>query len=461
VNPAIQYCKTRDGVSIGCYALGDGPPLVMLPYLPMSHLQLEWQTPELREWVGWFAGHRRLIRYDARGTATSDRAPADVSLEAHVEDLIAAMDRFEVERADLIAASFAGPVALAFAALHPHRVRKLALWTTHAKHGDVDQRVAPDIHEQRLAMEALIKVDVDLFLRTWLHRAVGWMEGVQASLVFDLVRQSIDGESFPRMLRAYRSFDARQYLSVITAPTLVMHRRDFPGSHLDVARELAAAIPEASLMVFDGTSVIPFVGDGGTVLEAVDSFLGPEGVTGRRLPLPQSGGASALRTILFTDMEGHTEMTHRLGDARAREVLRAHERITREALRAHGGTEVKSLGDGFMASFVSATSALECAMALQRGFEAHARGVGAGSESFRVRVGINAGEPIAEDGDIFGIPVIAASRVAHEAIGGQVFVANVVRELVQGKGFPFEDRGERKLQGFDEPVHIWELRWDV
>ena len=125
-------------------------------------------------------------------------------------------------------------------------------------------------------------------------------------------------------------------------------------------------------------------------------------------------GTRRLRTVLFTDLVGHTEMMSRLGDERGRAVLREHERITREVLKANGGTEVKTMGDGFMASFGSVTRAVECAIALQRAF-AEREG-----EPLNVRVGLNAGEPIEEDGDLFGATVILTSRIAAKAEGGEI-----------------------------------------
>ncbi len=168
-----------------------------------------------------------------------------------------------------------------------------------------------------------------------------------------------------------------------------------------------------------------------------------------------------LRTILFTDIEGHTRMMQRLGDERGRAVLREHERLTREALKAHGGAEVKTMGDGFLASFGSAQKALECAIALQKAFALRqAQGDPQGSvEPISVRVGINAGEPIAEEDDLFGSAVIAAARIAAKAQGGEIMVANVVRELVAGKGFLFADRGEVELRGFEDPARLYEVRW--
>ena len=151
------------------------------------------------------------------------------------------------------------------------------------------------------------------------------------------------------------------------------------------------------------------------------------------------------------------------------DVLREHERITRETLKAHGGAEVKTMGDGFMASFGSVTQAVECAIALQRAFAArsdsHDRRDAAlapstpAPEPLSVRVGLNAGEPIEEDGDLFGATVILASRIAAKAAAGEILVPDTVRGLLSGKGFVFGDRGEFVPKGFDEGVRVWDVRW--
>jgi class 3 adenylate cyclase len=194
------------------------------------------------------------------------------------------------------------------------------------------------------------------------------------------------------------------------------------------------------------------------VANAIDEFLG-EGEEAET----ESEGLSAeiVHTILFTDVEGSTALTDRLGDAKAREVLREHERMVREALKAHGGSEVKAMGDGFMASFSSATKALECAIAMQRAFAEHNENA---DEPIRVRVGLNAGEPIAEDdpggrGDLFGTSVNMAARIAAKADAGSILVADVVRQLVAGKEFTFADKGEATLKGFEKPVRLHEARW--
>ncbi len=130
--------------------------------------------------------------------------------------------------------------------------------------------------------------------------------------------------------------------------------------------------------------------------------------------------------------------------------------MTREALATHGGSEVKTMGDGFMTSFGSATKALECAIAMQRAFGEHNESA---NEPIKVRIGLNAGEPIAEDQDLFGTTVNMAARICAKAEGSQILAPVVVRELVAGKGFLLADVGETELRGFEDPVHIYEVGW--
>jgi class 3 adenylate cyclase len=218
---------------------------------------------------------------------------------------------------------------------------------------------------------------------------------------------------------------------------------------------MAALIPGARLEPLEGDIHVPFWGDSKAILDAIDGFL-REGKAKTEVEAPSAAPGAPL-TILFTDVEGSTALTQRLGDAKTREVLRAHERIVREALKAHGGSEVKTMGDGFMASFPSATRALECAIAMQRAFAQHNESA---EEPIRVRVGLNAGEPIAEQEDLFGTAVIVAARIAAKAEGGEILAADVLRQLVAGKGFLFADRGDVALRGFEDPVRLYQVRWE-
>jgi class 3 adenylate cyclase len=261
------------------------------------------------------------------------------------------------------------------------------------------------------------------------------------------MRACIEPEAWRAQWVATTSHDISDLLANVKAKTLVLHNNNNHWAPLRAGQKLAAGIPDASLLVIDDVNyehVAPLIAE----------FAG----TGEKAESVEPG---AFRTILFTDVEGSTSLTGRLGDTKARDLLREHERITREALKAHDGSEVKTMGDGFMASFGSATKALECSIALQQAFAEHNDSA---DEPIKVRIGLNAGEPIAEDdpsgrGDLFGTAVNLAARIAAKAEGGEILASNVVRELVAGKEFLFNDRGDTELRGFEDPVRVYEVRW--
>lgn len=173
----------------------------------------------------------------------------------------------------------------------------------------------------------------------------------------------------------------------------------------------------------------------------------------------ESGGfGNAPTTIVFTDVEGSTELRGRLGDDAAHQVLRSHDALVRAAVAEYGGREVKALGDGFMLAFVSPRDALRCAQAIQRAFSVAARAEP--TRAVRVRIGVNTGELVEEDGDFFGQPVHAAARIAAKARGGEIFVSEVTRALCADRPeFAYVDRGRFRLKGFDTRWRIFDLVW--
>jgi class 3 adenylate cyclase len=269
---------------------------------------------------------------------------------------------------------------------------------------------------------------------------------------------------------AIAAWEANQDMSVddllpqVKAPTLILHRRDFAMLDLSVARKLASRIPDATLKVVEGASLSPYLGDIRVTLDVVNEFIGLDRAALGREPLSHDHAAdshaepaASFATIMFTDMEGSTGLTQRLGDARAQELVRLHNTIVGSALYAQGGRQVKHTGDGIMASFPTASGALECAVAIQRAFQRHNEMNP--EEQVGVRIGLNAGEPVADGDDLFGTAVQLASRVCNRADAGEILTSDVVRQLVAGKGFLFADRGEAELRGFEDSVRIFEVRW--
>ena len=480
MEPRIQYAKTADGVNIAFWTLGEGMPLLHMPTIPMSHLEVEWQNPGYRGWYERLATNRKLVRYDGRGSGLSDRDVAGYSVDTHILDLEAVVDRLGLERFALFALLHAGPVAVVYAARHPERVSRLLLWCTYARGSDYSG--LPEVETLR----QLIGLGWETYTEATADIVLGRPRGEEGRWFAAYMRESVAPEAARAALGATNEVDVAALLPDVRSPTLVLHRRKLRLADIGLARELASSIADARLVVLEGASVAPYMDDTERAGKAIDEFLGD---TPGAKPGPPPARAAGLVTILFTDVEGSTALTQRLGDAAARAVLREHERTVREALAAHGGSEVKTMGDGFMASFGSAARALECSVAIQRAFAERAsahpealegraeaepsahgstgsaradRGVSASSvgETIRVRIGLNAGEPIAEEGDLFGTAVIAAARIAAQAKGGEILASNVVRELVAGKGFLFSSRGRTALRGFDDPVEVYEVRWE-
>ena len=166
---------------------------------------------------------------------------------------------------------------------------------------------------------------------------------------------------------------------------------------------------------------------------------------------------SPFRAIMFTDIEGSTQMITELGDERSMELLRTHNTLTRDALRNHAGREIKHTGDGFMASFTSAVSAVECAVEIQRTLVEH--GEENLDEVINLPIGISAGEPVHNDNQLYGAAVNLAARLCAHAKPETILVAQVVRDLLVGKNIPFTGLGEFEAKGFDQPVPLIEVAW--
>jgi len=445
--PRVQFARTRDGVSIAYSVAGQGPPILFLSGW-VSHLEVEVTgEPIVRFLVGLSGGgRRRVVRFDWRGTGLSDREVGDVSAVKRVADLEAVIEALGGEQVAIFAWALSGPPALMYAAAHPERVSHLILYGTFASGAITNPALGR-------ALIDLIRADWTIGARTMIQVVA---RGIDSQTIDDgakFLQVASSGEVAAAILEeGYFKIDVRDVVPQVKVPSLVLHRRDDPAVPFSAGRELAALLPDAHFLPLPGAASNPWIGDPGPILKAVDEFLADEeGVS--EGPAAADAGTGLL-TILFTDLVGSTALTQRLGDAAAQDVLRAHNTIVRERLREHGGTELKSMGDGFMASFPSASRALECAIAIQQAFAAYNDGR---KDAILVRIGLNAGEPVAEDADLFGTAVQAAARIAARARPGQILVADVVRQLAAGKPFRFKHAGRFSLKGIRERQRLFEV----
>jgi class 3 adenylate cyclase len=451
MQPQIRYAKSADGTNISYWAIGDGRPLVYMPPMPWCHIEREWAIPEWRRRYERLATGRRLVRYDARGFGLSDPSPADVTPAAHAADLEAVLDALAIDQCDLFAPGDSGFAAIEFCARAGKRVGQLVLWGSYANR----DRLLSD--PKVTSLRALWDEDWFQYTELAIRTIFGWKHGDRAEQLAEFYRAAATQESIPNVIGALYDIDLTPLLPSVDVPTLVVALGDSWVDVQEEARNLAAALPNAQLRTVHGETIyFDFFDDEDAVVTLVNEFLGG-GVPDQRAaavhPAPTTGG---LCTVLFTDLVGHTEMMQRLGDTGGRDVLREHERITRTMLNEFGGTEVKTMGDGFMASFGSVTKAMDCAIALQQAFEKHSESM---PEPLHVRVGLNAGEPIEEDGDLFGSMVIMASRITARAGAGEILIPEPLRHLLSGKNYVYTDRGETMLKGFEDAVRLYEVRW--
>lgn len=437
----IQYAPVNGG-AVACWSMGEGPALIQMPSIPFSHLQMEWADPDWNAWYRGIGAGFQLIRYDPRGCGLSGPASDGYGMEAMIEDFEAVANRFTQGRFAILAPVQAGPAAIVFAARNPGRVSRLILWCAISR---ADELRTTSFE----ALRALGHADWALFTETAAHALVaGWENSDAAHRMAAIMRAAASTAIHEAVLGEYLATDISDELGRVSCPVLVAYRMQGRAPLPASARYLAAAIPNASLRPFHGSSLL-FVGDDGKeIAGAFREFLmagDAEAPTG-----PPFG----FQTLVYSDIERHTEVFRELGDERGRTVLREVEHLTRAAIGAQDGSEVLATGDGFLARFATSQAALEYATELQRSLAEASAGL---PKELRVRIGINAGEPIVEGSEVHGASVLGTRAIADLAAGGEVLVANVVRELVSGKGFAFADRGLHEVAGIAEAVRLWEL----
>lgn len=440
MDPRIQYASSADGMSIAFAVSGSGPVLISVPGPPDNHVQLEWEAPDMRENIEGMARHRTVVRFDGRGTGLSTRNLTSYSMAERLLDMEAVVDKLGVDQFAIVTGNHGCQLAFAYATAHPDRVTHIVAVDPFLHGGDFLAE------EQMNLMSNILVSDFTMFTQMVGALVFGWgnEEGPRYSEFF---RKAVNQADAKVIYDSMRDVSVSEYLGEVTCPVLVISRRSNEAEETS-AQKVAAGLPNGTLRVMYEQAM---QGGSSAMRRVAGEFFGEvweDAIVAA--PALLEGG---VRTILFTDVEDHSGLMQRLGDERGRDVLRDHERITREALANNLGTEVKAMGDGFMVSFASAQRALDCAVDIQRAFASKP------GEPIHVRIGINAGEPIVEDEDLFGTSVITAARIAAQAAGREILVSDVVRQLVAGKGYLFSARGAAQLKGLDEPVTMFELGW--
>lgn len=427
-----HYARSGD-LRIAYQVIGQGPlDLVFVPGF-ISNLDLYWDEPNMARFLSRLSAFSRLILFDKRGTGLSDRLGNLPSLEERMDDVRAVMDAVDSRRAALFGISEGGAMSMLFAATYPERTQALILYGTYA---DFHTWVLPPDRFERF----LEKID-----RTW-----GQGESLAAfapTKVADerfrqwwarFERLGASPSSVIALMRMNSQIDVRHILPTIRVPTLVLHRSGDTRVNVEGGRYLATNIPGASYAEFPGADHLLWASDASPVADEIEEFL-----TGTHA---ESEPDRVLATVLFTDIVDSTSKAAKLGDRGWRMLLDQHDRIVRSEIGRFRGQEIKTLGDGFLATFDGPARAVRCAGAIIDAVD---------TLGLQVRCGVHTGEIEMKGDDIGGIAVHIASRIAALADGSEVLVSRTVRDLVAGSNLHLEDRGAFPLKGLSEPMTLF------
>jgi class 3 adenylate cyclase len=427
--PQTRYVRSSGDARIAYQVSGDGPLDLVFVSGFVSNVEGYWEDPafaHIFERLGSFA---RLATFDKRGQGFSDRPPDPPTLEQTMDDIGAVMDAVGMEQAALFGVSEGGPATALFAASHPDRVRALVLygtWARAVRSDDYPEGVSPEVFDrfaERVDEEwggpvaadvfAPSACDDPLFLERWAR----------------FLRRGAAPRDVVNLLRMYRHADVRHVLPAITAPALVLHRTGDRLTPIAGGRRIAELIPGARFIELPGNDHLAIV-DSDQVVDEVEEFL-----TGQRhVPEPDR----VLATVMFTDIVGSTERAAALGDSRWRDLVARHDDLIRRELDRHRGRPIKTLGDGFLATFDGPARGVRCAQSIAEAV---------GTLGIEVRAGLHTGECELVGDDVAGMAVNIGARVASLAGAGEVLVSGTVKDLVVGSGIEFAERGEHRLKG--------------
>jgi len=429
MQPKTRYAKSGD-LSIAYQVIGDGPfDLVFIPGY-VSNVEFWWELPTITRMFERLASFARVILWDKRGTGLSDPVADVPSLDERIDDMLAVMDAAGCERASFFGVSEGGPMGLLFSAAHPERTNALVLYGASPKFSSGpgwDWGWSPEEITSRF----------DEMERSW-------GEGALLSL---FAPSQADSEPLrlawgqfqrrgasPRMGRtvyqALCDLDCREILSAISVPTLILHVTGDRVAHVNAARYMAERIPGAEIVEFPGDDHVLIMLDPDPIVDEIEQFL-----TGVR---HEAQSNRVLATVMFTDIVGSTVRAAELGDTRWRDVLASHDAAVRRQLNRFDGREVKTTGDGFLATFSAPSRAIACACAVRDAV--HQVGMD-------VRIGLHTGECELMGDDVGGVAVHTGARVAALAGPGDVLVSSTVKDLVAGSRIEFADRGSHELKG--------------
>lgn len=443
-NPVTQFARNGDA-HLAYQVFGSGSVDLLVVDDWVHHVELVWEWPELAHQLRRLGSFARVIHFDRRGTGLSDPVPVDAlpDLETQVQDALAVLDAAGSDRPAVLGIQVGSLIAALLAASHPDRCRVLVLYAAAAMAVNAPDHPFGSSHEE---IENLIQnLGEDLA-----RGGEGGLAVLAPSHIDDpsfvsqagrLNRSSVRPGTVGHFFRQSLLTDLRHVLPVIQAPTLVLHRTGDQVVPVELGREVARLIPDATLRELPGNDHLAFAGDSDLIVDEIEEFL-----TGTRTGAEPD---RVLATLVFTDIVDSTSLAAQLGDRRWHDVLGEHRAHVRRQLARFKGQELATTGDGFLASFDGPARAVRCSLAIVGDVPAHGPSV---------RAGVHAGEVDLRGSDVRGLAVHIAARVASLASGGEVLVSSTVKDLVVGSGLEFMPRGEHKLKGVPDSWRLYAAR---
>jgi class 3 adenylate cyclase len=437
----VKTRYARSGAArIAYQVIGDGPlDTVLVPGF-VSNVEYLWDLPGVAAILERLGSFSRLIAWDKRGTGLSDPIDHLPPLEERMDEMLAVLDAVGSERTALFGVSEGGPLSILFAATYPERVSALALYGSSARLArapDYDWGLPVGAYDNEKMRQQILD---------------GWGDGA----LIDIFAPSYSGDeemreiwgtfqrrgASPSMglatLEAIMQIDVRDILPTIAVPTLIMHRRDDRAIRVESSRYMAERIPHARYVELEGPDHLWFAGDVDSIFDELEEFL-----TGAR---PSVVSNRTLATVLFTDIVDSTRTLTEVGDEAWRRLLREHDAVVRDELGRFRGRQIKSLGDGVMATFDGPARAVAGASAIRD----RLRRLG-----ISIRAGLHTGECEIIGDDLAGVAVNIAARVSALAGPGEILVSQTVKDLIYGSGIELEDRGAAELKGVPDTWHLF------
>lgn len=429
----VAVCDGPNGEEIAYASVGEGPLLVLSAWWT-SHLELDWQNPEFRDFVLDLAETHRVVRYDRPGVGMSgrDERPFDLHTEAaYLRAVVEAAA--EDEPADVLAISCGGPPAVVVATDAPQLVRRIVFFGSYAE----GPRIADP--ETLDALESLVRASWGLGSQTLSNLFVPDADAASVRRVAAAQRHTASAEVAARLLCLTSEMDVADRVDRVHQPALVLHRERDQTIPSQLGADLATALPDGDLQLLEGRAHLPWV-EGGEITAAIRRFL-TDG--------PATGAATRkLATVAFTDIVDSTSSMSELGDDRWRARLDALSGLLTEEAAARGGELVKDTGDGALVTFELPSDAFDWAIAVRK--RAHEHGLA-------LRIGLHTGEVELRGDDVTGRAVVIASRLCDLATSGQIRASSTAVDLASGRGFRTTHLGAAALKGIDAEVASYDV----